>query len=200
MKMKYFFFLLLAVVLSAFITYEIALSRPFHVIINDEPVSKSLNYETVWDPKTQTLRIRQKGSTELQAIETTKKYLSLIERFYDYEKNEVVKDEEWEDVLSQAAINSPYGIDGRVYRPMVGQMGSSVRRLTDGIIICSKVFSDQTDDVSKIVVTGQYVFNDPTAPEPFGGKRQYLKNYYFIEENGHIVLDKEEIIQETLIK
>lgn len=199
MKMKYLFFLLLAVVLSVFITYKIALSQPFNVIINGEPVSKSLIYETVWDPKTQTVHIRQKSNAELQAIETTKKYLSLIERFYDYGK-EVVKDEEWVGVLSQAAINSPYGIDGRVYRPMTGQMGSSVRRLTDGIIISSKVFSDQTDDVSKIVVTGQYVFNDPTAPEPFGGKRQYLKNYYFIEENDHIVLDKEEIIQETLIK
>ncbi len=199
MKFKYFFFLLLTLVLSVFITYEIALSRPFHIIIDGEPVSESLNYETVWDSKTQTVHIRQKGSTELLAIETTKKYLSLIERFFDYGKG-VVKEEEWADVLSQAAINSPYGIDGRVYRPMGGQMGDSVRRLTDGIIVSSNVFSDQIDDLSKIVVTGQYVFNDPTAPEPFGGKRQYLKNYYFIEENGHILLDKEEIIQETLIK
>lgn len=162
-------------------------------------VSEALNCEVEWDAGTRTVQITQKGKTELLAIEQVKKYLLLIERFYQYERGvgNGVSDAEWQEVLSQAAINSPYGIDGRVYRPMPGQVGSSVRSITDGTIIGSKVLSAQVNDASAIMVTGQYLFNDPTDPDSTQRKTQYLKNYYFIEENGRIVIDREEIIAAT---
>ncbi|MGD9569512.1 MAG: hypothetical protein AB7V48_14575 [Sedimentibacter sp.] len=140
--------------------------------------------------------ITQKGETELMAIEQVEKYLFLIERSYQNRHDSIVSDEEWQEVISQAAFNSPFGIDGRVYKPMTGQVGSSVRSITDCKIIDSKVLSSKPDDVTSIVVTGQYIFNDPTFPEPTRQKTQYTKNYYFIEENGRIVIDREEIVSE----
>ena len=143
-------------------------------------------------------RMAQKGETELMAIEQVKKYLSMLERFYQLKVGEKVDDREWwEGVLSQAAINSMFGIDGRVYRPMGGQVGSSVRSITGGKIIDSKVLSNDADDISAIRVIAQYIFNDPTFPESATQKTLYIKNYYFIEENGCIVIDREETISQT---
>lgn len=140
--------------------------------------------------------IIQKSTIELMAIEQVEKYWSLLERYYQYRYVNGLREEEFQEVLSQAAIDSPYGIDGRVYRPMFGQVGSSVRSITDCKIIDSKTLSSNLYDVTSIVVTGQYVFNDPTIPEPTKQKTQYTKNYYFIEENGRIVIDREEIVSE----
>lgn len=140
--------------------------------------------------------IIQKSTIESMAVEQVERYWSLLERFYQNRHLKSPSDEEWQEVLSQEAFNNNNGMDnGRVYRPLPGQMGSSVRSITDFKIIDSKTLSSNIYDVTSIVVTGQYIFNDPTFSLT-KQKTQYTKNYYFIEENGHILIDREEIISE----
>ncbi|WP_422447106.1 copper amine oxidase N-terminal domain-containing protein [Thermoanaerobacterium sp. DL9XJH110] len=111
-------------------------------------VSEALGTEVEWDTQNRMVRINQKNELELQAIEQVKKNLSLLDRAVSLG----VTDEEWEGVLSRAAINSGYGIDARVFKPMPGLVGSSGRSVTDVVIISSKTLSTQLNSSAKIMV------------------------------------------------
>lgn len=153
-------------------------------------VSEALGAEVEWDTQNRMVRINQKGELELQAIEQVKKYLSLLDRAVSLG----VTDEEWEGVLSRAAINSGYGIDARVFKPMPGSVGSSGRSVTDVVIISSKTLSTQLNSSAKIMVTARYVYDDLIS------KTQYEKKYYLIDEQGHMLIDREEVVKEASVK
>jgi len=124
---------------------------------------------------------------ELQAIEQVKKYLSLLDKAV----KGGLEDEEWEGILSEAAIKSGYGIDARVFKPM---KGFSKRSIDHVAIVDARTLSTSPNKTT-IVVTARYHFYDQISPDPNRNTTQYEKNYYLIEEQGHLVLDSEETLK-----
>ncbi|KKM12453.1 hypothetical protein SY88_03350 [Clostridiales bacterium PH28_bin88] len=158
-------------------------------------VSEALGAKVLWDSKNQVVSIHQRNELELQAIEQVKKYLSMLDKAV----GGGLEDEEWESILSEAAIKSGYGIDARVFKPMSGQMGSSGRSIQDIAIVDSKTLSIGPN-ITTIMVTARYIYYDPTSPFVARTRLQYEKNYYLIKEQGDMVLDREETVKETPVK
>lgn len=154
-------------------------------------VSEALGALVEWDTPNKSVNITQRGELELQAMAQVEKYLSLLNRAV----SEGVFDEEWEGILSLDAINSGYGVDAKVFRPMPGLVGSSERAITDVVIMKSEPNSSD-----EIIVTARYIYHDPTIPEVSRRKLQYEKNYYLVNQHGQLLLDREEVVKETPVK
>ncbi|RKL63250.1 copper amine oxidase N-terminal domain-containing protein [Thermoanaerobacteraceae bacterium SP2] len=150
-------------------------------------VSDALGALVEWDAQNQTVNITQRSELELQAIAQVEKYLSLLNRAV----SEGVSDEEWKGILSPDAIDSGYGIDARVFRPMPGLVGSSGRSISNVEIVEADDMTGPNDG-ALISVVARYVYNDPTEPDVSQRKIQYEKKYYLILENEQLVIDREQ--------
>lgn len=152
-------------------------------------ISEALGAQVDWEAKNQRVRIvDQQGKLTLQqAEERVREYLSLLDRAV----REGVADEEWDGILSQAAINSGYGIDARVFRPVPDPVSSSGRSVSNVEII--KVECAEQENGASIIVSARYIDNDPTEPYASRQKIQYEKEYHLVWENGRLVIDGERI-------
>lgn len=151
-------------------------------------VSEALGAGVEWDTESRMVKINQEGGPELeQAKEQVKEYLSLLDRAV----REGVTDKEWTGILSQAAINSGYGADARVFRPVPGLVGSSGRSVSDVEITKAEYATGSKSDAF-IIVTARYTYSNPTEPDASRQKIQYEKQYNLIWENEQLVIDGEQ--------
>lgn len=154
-------------------------------------ISEALGAQVDWEAKNQRVRIvDQQGKLTLQqAEERVREYLALLDRAV----REGVADEEWDGILSQAAINSGYGIDARVFRPVPDPVSSSGRSVSDVEII--KVEYAEQENGASIAVRARYTYNDPAHPLAAFQEIQYEKKYRLVWENGRLVIGVERILE-----
>lgn len=151
-------------------------------------ISEALGATVQWDSESRKVIVYQSINSELElpAIEQVKKYLFLL--------NKAVKggfiDAEWNEILSEVALQSGYGNDARVFRPMPGSVSSDGCSLTDIAIIKSQTLV-KTDSNTVVEVTARYRYNDPTEPDVARRSIQYEKTYSLILEKGQLVIDSE---------
>lgn len=152
-------------------------------------VFEALGAEVEWDAKSQMVTINQKDELELQAREKVKQYLSLLDRAV----SESVNDEEWNGILSQTAIKSGYGNKSRVFKPKP-VVDSQVRSVSN-VVIMKAEYANEPENDTVIIVTAQYIYNDPTEPDAPRQKIQYEKEYSLVWENGQLVIDSERTLE-----
>ena len=148
-------------------------------------ISEGLNASVKWDSGSRTVNITQRSKDEIQAIKQVEKYLSIL----DIAVSDGVDDEAYDGVLTPEAINSGYGYDAKVFKPMPGQVGSSMNEITDVAIM-----GCETKSPNEIIVTARFIFYQS------GFYKQYIKNYHVVNQNGQWLLDSEDIISSKDIK
>ena len=148
-------------------------------------ISEGLNASVKWDSSSRTVNITQRSKDEIQAIKQVEKYLSIL----DIAVSDGVDDEAYDGVLTPEAINSGYGYDAKVFKPMPGQVGSSMNEITDVAIM-----GCETKSPNEIIVTARFIFYQS------GFYKQYIKNYHVVNQNGQWLLDSEDIISSKDIK
>ena len=148
-------------------------------------ISEGLNASVKWDSSSRTVNIIQRSKDEIQAIKQVEKYLSIL----DIAVSDGVDDEAYDGVLTPEAINSGYGYDAKVFKPMPGQVGSSMNEITDVAIM-----GCETKSPNEIIVTARFIFYQS------GFYKQYIKNYHVVNQNGQWLLDSEDIISSKDIK
>jgi hypothetical protein len=148
-------------------------------------ISEGLNASVKWDSSSRTVNIIQRSKDEIQAIKQVEKYLSIL----DIAVSDGVDDEAYDGVLTPEAIDSGYGYDAKVFKPMPGQVGSSMNEITDVAIM-----GCETKSPNEIIVTARFIFYQS------GFYKQYIKNYHVVNQNGQWLLDSEDIISSKDIK
>ena len=145
-------------------------------------ISEGLNASVKWDSSSRTVNIIQRSKDEIQAIKQVEKYLSIL----DIAVSDGVDDEAYDGVLTPEAIDSGYGYDAKVFRPMRGYTLNKIKDVA--------IMGCETKSPNEIIVTARFIFYQS------GFYKQYIKNYHVVNQNGQWLLDSEDIISSKDIK
>ena len=161
-------------------------------------ISEGLNASVKWDSSSRTVNITQRSKDEIQAIKQVEKYLSLLSNAISdgvYDEVNIVgdvgySDEDYEGVLTPEAIDSGYGIDAKVFRPMRGYTLNKIKDVA--------IMGCETKSPNEIIVNAKYTWVDSMVAPP--ASTRYIKNYHVVNQNGQWLLDSEDIISSKDIK
>ena len=149
-------------------------------------ISEGLNASVKWDSSSRTVNITQRSKDEIQAIKQVEKYLSIL----DIAVSDGVDDEAYDGVLTPEAIDSGYGIDAKVFRPMRGYTLNKIKDVA--------IMGCETKSPDEIIVNAKYTWVDSMVAPP--ASTRYIKNYHVVNQNGQWLLDSEDIISSKDIK
>ncbi len=149
-------------------------------------ISEGLNASVKWDSSSRTVNIIQRSKDEIQAIKQVEKYLSIL----DIAVSDGVDDEAYDGVLTPEAIDSGYGYDAKVFRPMRGYTLNKIKDVA--------IMGCETKSPNEIIVNAKYTWVDSMVAPP--ASTRYIKNYHVVNQNGQWLLDSEDIISSKDIK